>query len=105
VIRLFDGSLSEIAFSDDNGGDAGDGGGVIGGAFNSRIETGILPAGTYYVQMRGFVNEPESGTYSMHISAMADCRTVPEPMTATVFGVSGVLAACCEWLRRRREAA
>jgi hypothetical protein len=101
TLELFDSSFSSIAFSDDNGFDSGDGGDLIGGGFNSKIITGVLPAGDYYVQVNEFFGDT-AHTYTLHISAEA--KTVPEPMTATVFGVSCVLAAGVEWLRRRRKA-
>jgi hypothetical protein len=109
---LFDAAGNFVAGSDDNGGDPGDGGGIIGGAFNSRFSFNG-PAGDYIVGIGAFPlgasaggvltgpGVPNGGVYTLHISAGIPAP-IPEPATLTLLGLGlGGLAAGAA---RRRKA-
>ncbi len=110
MIHLFDAAGNPLATSDDNGNDPGDGPGVIGGVFNSRIQTGPLLAGTYVVGVGRFFSSansggtisgsqvPTGGTFTLNVSA--DAAPVPEPASLAVFGFLSLTAA--GYVRRRK---
>lgn len=105
TFNLLNSAGVSLFFSDDNGGDPGDTPGVLtGGGFNSRIETGVLPAGDYFVQVQAFASSvvPTNGTYTLHISADGAQVFVPEPATMAVFGLMAVGAGA--FVRRRKAA-
>lgn len=117
-IYLFDSDGNLVAENDDKGYPLvpDDLFGLIGGAWNSRIETGILPAGTYYVGVSispsftdgvggdifgtpfGGGAIPAGGSYTLNIST-----------TAIVPGPAGLLLAAllapAGWVLWRRSAA
>lgn len=100
-ISLFNSAGQELAFSDDNGGDPGDIPGVIiGGAFNSRIQS-IQPAGDFVVSVQGFGGAPQQ-TATLNISAFAP-QQIPEPTTLALLGM-GAFAAAGYVVRKRRRA-
>lgn len=109
MIHLFDGAGNLLATSDDNGGDVGDGPGIIGGAFNSRIDTGILPAGDYVIGVAGFfssggpggqINGAQvGGSYTLNISANA---AIPEPISMAVFGFAVATVGGIGYRRSRK---
>ncbi len=109
-IHLFTGAGVPLASSDDNGGDPGDGPGLTGGAFNSRIQTGVQPAGTFVAAVSAFPSAasaggnvtntvPPGGTFTLNISAQV--QQVPEPATLALLGLGAVSLI---GLRLRRKA-
>lgn len=114
-IFLFNAAGNPLASNDDNDGDPGDGGGAVGGAFNSRIQTGVLPAGNYVVGVGAFFSTaaaggvitgdliPANGSYTLHVSA--NSAVIPEPGTLALaaFGLVGVAGRGA--LRRRKTRA
>jgi hypothetical protein len=113
VLHLFTGSGILLATNDDNGGDPGDGPGLIGGLLNSRIETGVLPAGTYVAAVAqspsvgsngGGVTDPipAGGSYTLNISIpAAPLLPIPEPTSLSLLSVGVVsLTGFALWRRR-----
>ena len=114
-IHLFDAAGTPLASSDDNGDDPGDTpGAIIGGAFNSRIETGVLPAGNYVAAVSTFISVASpggnvsntidaGGTYTLNISAQASAQAaVPAPATLLALGAGLIGLGAGAWWRRRR---
>jgi hypothetical protein len=108
MIFLFNALAIPLFSSDDNNNDPGDGPGIIGGAFNSRIETPVLPAGDYVAAVSqffavaspggGVTNAvPAGGTYTLNVSA----QVVPEPATLLLFGAG--FAGLTAFRRRQRH--
>jgi hypothetical protein len=95
--------------------DPGDGPGLIGGLLNSRIETGMLPAGDYLLAVSqapsfGFNGGdvvgspfgggpiPFQGSYTLNLSI-----ETPEPSTLAMLGLGiAGLVVCRTWRRRQR---
>ncbi len=110
-IHLFDSLGNPIASSDDNNGDPGDGGGIIGGAFNSRIETTLTP-GDYVIGVASFPSSASAGgvisgpgagsSFTLNISAP---QAGPEPGTLVLLGVGAAYLGVFGWRRARRKAA
>jgi hypothetical protein len=115
VLHLFSSSGVLLATNDDKVSlGPGDGPGLIGGLLDSRIQTGILPAGDYIVavakspsfgSMGGVVTDPipAFGSYTLNISAQA--IPVPEPSSLAMLSVTlpGVIAFAT-WRKRHRFA-
>lgn len=103
IINLYNSSGVSIGFSDDNGRDPGDGGGSVGGSFNSRIQTGVLPADDYVVRVARFgvfgADPVGAGSYTLHISGGA--QAVPEPTSIAVFAIGAIGAGLRLGFRRR----
>jgi len=113
VLHLFTASGLLLATNDDALRGPGDGTGLTGGSLDSRIETGILPAGTYVAAVAhspsvgsfgGVVTDPipAGGSYTLNISIPAP-TPVPEPgsMSLLGMGVAGLMGLA---FRRRRIA-
>ncbi len=116
MIHLFNAAGAPLATSDDNGGDPGDTpGAIVGGAFNSRIQTGVLPAGDYVVGVAAFFSTagpggvitgaqiPLNGTYTLHVSGNAE--VIPEPATLALLGTGLIGLLGYGWRRRRANVA
>jgi len=110
-VDLWNAAGTFLAGNDDGGLDAGDDGtNLVGGAFNSRFSTGVLPAGTYLVGVStfpssglnggGISGNGATGNYTLHISAIAN----PEPATILLFGLGAMVAGGYEVRRRRKVA-
>jgi hypothetical protein len=112
MIHLFDAAGNPLFTSDDNGNDVGDDpNSIIGGAFNSRIDTGVLPAGDYVAAVGAFFNTanpggtlsgsqiPQGGSYTLNISANAN---IPEPVSLAVFGFAVATVGGIGWRRTRK---
>jgi hypothetical protein len=115
VLHLFDVAGNLLATNDN---EVGVGPGdlappnLIGGLLDSRIETGILPAGDYIVAVAkspsfgsagGNVTDPipAFGSYTLNLSAQAN--PIPEPSTLALLGVGVAgLIGCRTWRRRKR---
>lgn len=95
--ELFDSGLSSVASSDDDGNDTGDNGGFIGGDSNPNFTTGVLPVGTYYLQVQNFGGTESGG--SLNISGLT---AVPEPGSIALVGL-GLMGLVGVTLQRRRR--
>jgi Bacterial pre-peptidase C-terminal domain len=114
MIHLFDAGGNPLATSDDNGNDPGDTpGATIGGERNSRIQTVVLPAGTYVVAVAAFPSRadlggividgvvPAGGTYTLNISAQVSAQAVSAPATLLALGAGLIGLGAGAWWRRR----
>jgi hypothetical protein len=97
VLHLFNGSGVLLATNDNAVATGpGDGSGLIGGLLNSRIETGILPAGDYIVAVAqspsfgsdgGGVTDPIPAFSSYTLNISVSPIAVPEPSTMALLGI------------------
>jgi hypothetical protein len=121
VLHLFNSAGVLLATNDDEVGTGpGDGSGLLGGLLDSRIETGLLPAGDYIVavaQSPSFgsfganVTDPipAFGSYTLNISAVGAVPAavpvaVPEPGTMALLGVGVASLMAYAAVRRRKKA-
>ena len=116
-IYLFDASGTLVAQNDDKGFPIvpDDLPALIGGAFNSRIETAILPAGTYYVGVSASPSFPSGGggifgspfgggdvpAYGSYTLNLSTTGLVPGPAPLLL----AALLAPAAWVLLRRRAA